>query len=202
MISISFSNLSPVVIFDSFTLSSLAFAPAMHALYRVSLCYIHTPMNVVTSLPDLDSTQSSAVSIGNFDGLHLGHRTILNRVVARARESGLRAAVMTFSPHPVQFLSPARAPKLISTLDQKIRLIEQTGVDLLFIVNFDAEFARLSPEEFINRYLIRGLKARSVCVGNNFNFGYRQRGRIANSATRVGGIGISSLPAAGPLVRR
>jgi riboflavin kinase/FMN adenylyltransferase len=85
---------------------------------------------------------------------------------------------MTFSPHPIRFLAPDRAPHMISTLEQKIRLIESTGVDVLFIANFDLPFSRLSPEEFIETYLIHGLRSRSVCVGSNFNFGYRQRGSI------------------------
>ena len=85
---------------------------------------------------------------------------------------------MTFSPHPIRFLAPDRAPRLISTLEQKIRLLENTGIDVLFLAHFDLAFSRLSPEEFIQQYLIDGLKARSVCVGGNFNFGYRQRGTI------------------------
>ena len=83
---------------------------------------------------------------------------------------------MTFSPHPVRFLAPTRAPKLISTLEQKIRLIEDTGIDVLFLVPFDEPFAKLQPEEFVKRYLIDGLNARAICVGNNFNFGYKQQG--------------------------
>ena len=157
-------------------------------------CYIHTPMKVVTSLSDLDSSKSSVVSIGNFDGLHLGHRAILNAVVRRASELGLQSAVMTFSPHPVRFLAPDRAPKLISTLDQKIRLIASTGIDHLFVVNFDAEFSRLSPEEFIHRYLIEGLKAGSVCVGSNFNFGYQQRGRIETLRQFQPGLEVIEVP--------
>jgi riboflavin kinase / FMN adenylyltransferase len=135
-------------------------------------------MRVVTSLADTDVSHPSVVSIGNFDGLHLGHREILKSVVTRAAELGLRSVAMTFAPHPIRFLAPQRAPRLISTLDQKIRLIESAGIDLLFIAKFDDAFSRLSPEEFIRRYLIDGLKARSVCVGGNFNFGYKQRGGI------------------------
>jgi riboflavin kinase/FMN adenylyltransferase len=118
------------------------------------------------------------VSIGNFDGLHLGHRKILETVVRRARTLGLQSVAMTFSPHPIRFLAPDRAPRMISTLDQKIALIESTGIDVLFIANFDRPFSRLSPEEFIQHYLIEGLRTRSVCVGGNFNFGFQQRGTI------------------------
>jgi len=135
-------------------------------------------MKVVTSLADTDVSHPSVLSIGNFDGLHLGHREILNTVVRRAHELGLQSAAMTFSPHPIRFLAPDRAPRMISTLEQKIRLIEATGIDILFVANFDLPFSRLSPEEFVETYLIRGLQARSVCVGNNFNFGYRQRSSI------------------------
>src|SRR5262252_8298310 len=136
-------------------------------------------MKVVTSLSDADvSQQPSVVSIGNFDGLHLGHREILETVVRRARTLGLQSVAMTFSPHPIRFLAPDRAPRMISTLDQKIALIESTGIDVLFIANFDRPFSRLSPEEFIQHYLIEGLRAHSVCVGGNFNFGFQQRGTI------------------------
>lgn len=135
-------------------------------------------MKVITSLADDDVSHPSVVSIGNFDGLHLGHREILKTVVRRARELGLQSLAMTFEPHPIRFLAPDRAPHMISTLAQKIRLVEDTGIDVLFIGRFDEPFARLLPDEFIQRYLIDGLKARSVCVGANFNFGYRQQGTI------------------------
>lgn len=135
-------------------------------------------MKVVTSLAGIEPDRQSVVSIGNFDGLHLGHRRILETVVERARESGVRSVAMTFSPHPIRFLAPDRAPRMISTLEQKIRLIESTGIDVLLITPFDLPFSRLTPEEFVERYLIDALQARSVCVGGNFNFGYKQRGSI------------------------
>jgi len=135
-------------------------------------------MKVATSLADADISHKSVVSIGNFDGVHLGHQAILKRVVMRARELGLLAVAMTFSPHPIRYLAPARSPRLISTLEQKIQLIEALGIDLLLIAEFDEAFSRLSPEEFIDKYLVHGLTAQAVCVGGNFNFGYRQRGTI------------------------
>src|SRR6516164_746202 len=133
-------------------------------------------MKVVRSLHD--TRTASVVSIGNFDGLHLGHRRILATVVTRARDLGLRSVAMTFSPHPIRFLAPDRAPRMITTLEQKIRLIESAGIDVLFVADFDLGFSRLSPEDFIQQYLINGLRARSVCVGGNFNFGYKQRGSV------------------------
>src|SRR5579883_127994 len=135
-------------------------------------------MKVVTSLADTDVGHPSIVSIGNFDGLHRGHRKILETVVRTAQEKKFQSVAMTFSPHPIRFLNPARAPKMISALDQKIRLVESVGLDVLFIANFDEVFSRLQPEEFVRQYLINGFHARSVCVGANFNFGYKQRGSI------------------------
>src|SRR3989304_6060695 len=134
-------------------------------------------MKVISSLSEAVPARPSVVSIGNFDGLHLGHRAILEAVIARAEDAGMRPVAMTFSPHPVRFLAPGRSPKLISTLDQRVRLLEETGLDLLFIAPFDEAFSRLAPEQFIREYLIEGLGARTVCVGSNFNFGYRQQGR-------------------------
>lgn len=135
-------------------------------------------VKVVSSLSDADVPESSVISIGNFDGLHLGHRQILKAVIRRASELGVPSVAMTFSPHPVRFLAPDRAPKLISTLDQKIRLIESAGIDVLFLAHFDAAFSRLSPAEFVKQYLISGLKVRAICVGSNFNFGYKQQGTV------------------------
>jgi len=135
-------------------------------------------MKVTTSLADADISHPTIVSIGNFDGLHLGHQEILKTVVERSRELGLRSLAMTFSPHPVRFLAPHRPLRLISTLEQKLHLIEKAGIDIVFVARFDAAFSRLSPEQFIEEYLIHGFKARSVCVGGNFNFGYRGSGTI------------------------
>jgi riboflavin kinase / FMN adenylyltransferase len=135
-------------------------------------------VKVVSSLSDADVPEASIVSIGNFDGLHVGHRQILKTVVQRAREEGVRSVAMTFDPHPVRFLSPDRAPKLISTLDQKIRLIENAGIDVLFLVQFNEPFSRLLPDDFVKQYLVDGLHARAICVGANFNFGYKGMGTV------------------------
>ena len=124
-------------------------------------------MKVATSLADADISHKSVVSIGNFDGVHLGHQAILKRVVKRARELRLQAAAMTFSPHPIRFLAPERSPRLISTLEQKIQLIEALGIDLLFIAEFDEAFSRLSPEEFIDKYLVHDFNCHRMCLTGN-----------------------------------
>jgi len=135
-------------------------------------------MRVVSSLADAALARPSVLSIGNFDGIHLGHRAILERVVERARELRILPAAMTFDPHPISVLAPDKAPKLISTLDQRLRLMEQIGIQLTFVARFDRTFAQLSPEEFIQRYIVDGLQARTICVGSNFNFGQGGRGTV------------------------
>jgi riboflavin kinase/FMN adenylyltransferase len=110
--------------------------------------------------------------------VHLGHRAILDAVMRRARETGAQSAVITFDPHPIRFLAPDKAPRLISTLAQKIALIGAMGVDVMFVARFDAAFAALEPDAFIRQYLVDGLRASAMCVGGNFNFGHRQRGTV------------------------
>src|SRR5215471_3498263 len=118
-------------------------------------------MRVIMSLADSGPVIPSVVSIGNFDGVHLGHRTILETVVRRARELNCRSVAMTFSPHPIRFLAPYKAPKLISTLQQKIELIESTGIEVVLVMNFDERLSRLSPHEFIEQCLVRDLGTRA-----------------------------------------
>ncbi len=156
-------------------------------------------MRVVTSAVDAGPAEPSIVSIGNFDGVHRGHQAILKAVVDRARETGSRAVAMTFSPHPIRFLAPYKAPKLISTLRQKIQWIAETGIDLLFVANFDEALSRLSPQEFIEQYLVRTIGARSVSVGSNFNFGYRGSGNV--QTLRDWGHGLEVMEVAPVIVR-
>ncbi len=151
-------------------------------------------MKVIASLADSDLNKPSVLSIGNFDGLHLGHQAILKKVVRRAGELNARSAAMTFWPHPIRILAPERAPRLISTLEQRIRLIAAAGIDVLFVAPFDEAFSRLSPEEFIQRYVIDGLHARSVCVGLNFSFGHRQRGSLETLRKRQSDFEVIAVP--------
>lgn len=120
----------------------------------------------------------SAVTIGNFDGMHSGHREIMRRVVAVSRERALTPTVLTFDPHPARVLAPERAPKLIMTMGQRLRAMEAEGIEAVFLLPFSLEFARLSPEEFAVRILRDTLHARYVLVGEDFRFGYKQAGNI------------------------
>ena len=117
-----------------------------------------------------------AISIGNFDGVHLGHREILRRVVEIARAEGWKAAALTFDPHPTKLVAPERAPRLLTTLDQRARLLLEQGIDQTLILPFTPEIARLSPEEFVREILVNKLKTRAALVGANFHFGHRAAG--------------------------
>ena len=135
-------------------------------------------MKVVSGLPDAAATRPCALTIGNFDGLHLGHQFILSTVVQQARMLDLRPAVLTFDPHPVRILAPEHAPKLITTVAQKLRLMESMGIEVVFTVRFDQEFAALTPDAFIEKYLVNGLRTKVLCVGSNFTFGHKQKGTL------------------------
>jgi riboflavin kinase/FMN adenylyltransferase len=117
-----------------------------------------------------------AITIGNFDGVHNGHRQIMRRVVSIAREHGWKPAVLTFDPHPTKLVAPTRAPRLLSTPEQRARLIEEQGIDEVLILPFTAEIAKLTPEEFVREILAGKLTARAVLVGDNFRFGNRAAG--------------------------
>jgi riboflavin kinase/FMN adenylyltransferase len=119
------------------------------------------------------------VTIGNFDGVHAGHREILRRVSAIASERAIVPVVLTFDPHPARVLAPQRAPKLITTIDQRLRRAESEGVQAALLLPFSAEIARLSPEEFARDVLTNALHAKLVIVGEDFRFGYKQAGDIA-----------------------
>lgn len=134
-------------------------------------------MRVINNLQELGKPLgSSAVTIGNFDGVHLAHQTLLRRVVEVARPQGLRATAITFEPHPIKVLAPDHAPKLLTPLERKVELIAATGIDLLVVLPFTRELARQSPLEFVRRVVVDPLHASSVHVGPNFRFGYRQSG--------------------------
>lgn len=119
---------------------------------------------------------ATVLTIGNFDGVHLGHRQLLARLTAAATEAGLPAAVLTFEPHPREFFAPESAPSRLSTLREKLELIADDGVDLAYVCHFNARFAGLSAEEFIERVLVHALRVRHLIVGDDFRFGAGRTG--------------------------
>jgi len=118
------------------------------------------------------------LTIGNFDGVHLGHRSILDTVVARARSLGGESVLFTFDPHPRKILQPERAPSLLTTLEQKVELLEASGIDILIVEPFDLEFARTTPENFVREFIHRRIAPREVYVGYDFHFGKDREGSM------------------------
>ena len=117
-----------------------------------------------------------AITIGNFDGVHKGHRQIMQRVRAIAQEEEWKAAVLTFDPHPSRLVAPDRAPRLLTTPEQRARLMLEQGIDEVLILPFTPEVAKLTPEDFVREILENKLNARAVLVGDNFRFGNRAAG--------------------------
>ncbi len=120
----------------------------------------------------------AAISVGNFDGLHLGHRKILKLLVERARANGQRSVAITFDPHPLRVLRPEIAPAMIQTMEQRLAGMEEMGLDAALVLRFDRVLSQVSPEEFMDRILVRGLSAGTILVGENFCFGYRGAGNV------------------------
>lgn len=129
------------------------------------------------SLSEMPSDwRATVVSIGNFDGVHCGHRHVLRNVVERAHALGAHSLAVTFDPHPARVLRPEHAPRLITPLAQKLAALEQSGVDAVLVLPFTEEFARNSPREFAQRVISDGLHAKEVHEGANFHFGHRAQG--------------------------
>ncbi|MBC7804504.1 MAG: bifunctional riboflavin kinase/FAD synthetase [Candidatus Parcubacteria bacterium] len=118
----------------------------------------------------------TGLTIGNFDGVHRGHRAMLNRLVGKAREMKLPCSVLTFEPHPREFFQPAAAPARLSRLREKLELIAESGVDRTHVLHFGARLAALAADTFIEEVLVRGLGARWLLVGRDFRFGARRTG--------------------------
>lgn len=119
----------------------------------------------------------TVVTIGNFDGLHLGHQHVVRRALEVADEAGVDQVVaVTFDPHPIAVLRPEHAPMMLVTIDERLRLLDEAGVDDALVVAFSRDIAAWTPEEFIDRILVGALHAKAVVVGANFRFGHRAAG--------------------------
>lgn len=125
----------------------------------------------------------SVVTIGNFDGVHRGHRDVLTRMVADARAAGSAAVVVTFDPHPAQVHRPESAPPLLTGLADRLALLAETGLDAVLVCHYDLHFAAQTPEEFIEHYVVRALGAVVVVVGRDVRFGRGNSGDLRTMQT-------------------
>ena len=157
-------------------------------------------MQVFRSLPPTEHRLPCALTIGNFDGVHRGHRALLERVRDVARERGLRACVLTFEPHPREFFAARnpglQAPTRIATLRDKLQALSDAGIDAACVVHFNDRFASLAPSEFIRRILVDGLRTRWLLIGDDFRFGARRQGDFAALKEAAGPLGfeVHSMP--------
>jgi riboflavin kinase/FMN adenylyltransferase len=140
-------------------------------------------MKVFRGLPNAASRAPCALTIGNFDGVHRGHQALLGRVREAASKLGVEAAVMTFEPHPREFFASmagdlSRAPTRIANLRDKLQSLSNAGIDRVIVEHFNAHFAAMSPEDFIEKILVHGLHVKWLMVGEDFCFGAKRAGNI------------------------
>src|SRR5205809_362551 len=120
-----------------------------------------------------------ALTVGNFDGIHRGHQTMLQRLLAGARKRGLTSCVLTFEPHPREFFAPRAAPTRLTSLREKLELLAARGVERVHVQRFSRSFAALAPEAFVEQVLAKQLRARWLLIGEDFRFGAKRVGDLA-----------------------
>jgi riboflavin kinase/FMN adenylyltransferase len=141
---------------------------------------IENMMSVYHSIAEIPAGFGPSVAaIGNFDGVHLGHQEILSAVVREAHEQDARAVAVTFDPHPEQFLRPSAAPRLLTPIEERLRLLALTGIDTVVVLPFDAALASLTAREFVQSILVDALAVRSLHEGGNFRFGHQAEAGVA-----------------------
>lgn len=129
-------------------------------------------MRVFHGFASLPPFRRPAVTVGSYDGVHLGHRALIERLVAEARATGGESIVLTFEPHPRVTLGRAEGLRLLTTLGEKVRLLEELGVDNVVVIPFDRSFSALSGAEFVRDYLIKRIGAETLVAGYNHRFGH------------------------------
>lgn len=137
-------------------------------------------MRVFRSIDDIPADFGpSAVTVGKFDGVHLGHRAVIGRLLSVAGREGLSSVVVTFDRNPMSVVAPERCPDDLVSLEQKLELLEQTGIDAVLVLTFDLALSRVPAEEFVERYLVSKLHAKTLLVGSDFRYGAKGAGDVA-----------------------
>ena len=139
---------------------------------------------------------ATVLTIGNFDGVHLGHRALLRQLTAHAATSGLMPAVLTFEPHPREFFAPQSAPARLSTLREKLELIAEEGIALTRVCHFNTALAALSADDFIARVLVDSLRVKHLVIGDDFRFGAGRHGdfSLLQDAGNRAGFTVEAMP--------
>ena len=139
---------------------------------------------------------ASVLTIGNFDGLHLGHQALLRLLTTKAQSLGLPAVALTFEPHPREYFAPAQAPARLASLREKLLLLDAAGVDATRLIRFNARFAAFTAERFIEDVLVGSLRVRHLIIGDDFRFGAGRKGDFAmlQAAGEKYGFGVEAMP--------
>ena len=151
-------------------------------------------MHVWNSLDDVPGDLGrSVVTLGNFDGVHQGHKAVLARVVEQATSRGVLSVAVTFEPHPLAVLHPDRAPQMLTSVAQRLELLADTGLDAVLVLEFTVEFAQETPEEFVQSVFVDALHAVAVVVGQDTRFGWRNTGNVDTLLALGPGLGFEVL---------
>jgi riboflavin kinase/FMN adenylyltransferase len=169
-------------------------------------------MEVFHDLDRAPGLRRCVVALGNFDGVHLGHRAILNAALDYARHDGARSIALTFDPNPAKVLVPARAPRMLMTLADKLDCLAAAGLDAAVVVPFTHKLSLLSPQEFAREYLVERLQVAAVVVGHNVTFGHNRAGnarvmaelgeRLGFEVIVIGPITVSGIEVSSTAIRR
>ncbi len=154
-------------------------------------------MRIYQDLTEVSHNKNSVVTLGTFDGVHLGHRKIIDEVVKKAALLGGRSFLVTFYPHPRKIISRENKIELLSTPSEKVKMIESCGIENMLIIKFTKEFSQLDPDKFLEKYIVDGIGAREVVIGYDHHFG-KGRGGDINSLKKKGynsGFEVTVIPA-------
>jgi riboflavin kinase / FMN adenylyltransferase len=135
-------------------------------------------MKIIKDLAEIKRDDKSVITLGTFDGLHLGHQQIVNEVIEKSKQIGGRNFLLTFEPHPRKVIPGRNDVKLLSTFDEKIEILEKLGLENLFVINFTIEFSKQSPEDFVKKYLIDGIGLKEIVIGYDHHFGKERDGNF------------------------
>jgi riboflavin kinase / FMN adenylyltransferase len=133
-------------------------------------------MRIARDVAETAGFSPSALTIGNFDGVHIGHQHLLRKTCDFAKSIGAAPTVLTFDPHPSRVVAPERTPRLLTTIDERCAWMAAEGIEQVLVLPFTLEIARLTPDEFVRDILVTALRAKVVLVGENFRFGHKQSG--------------------------
>jgi len=161
-------------------------------------------MQLIRGLHNLTSFQPQFVNgcvltIGNFDGVHLGHQQVLDAVNQQAKQVGLPSVVMIFEPLPIEFFAPLQAPVRLMNLREKLQAFKHTNIDYVLCVRFNARFAALTAQQFVDQVLLQGLNVKHLVVGDDFHFGQHRQGNFAflQQSGQANGFSVTDMPTYG-----